>query len=136
MAAEPQHRLSPELRQFIAAHIQSVEQLEILILLAEEPGKCWAESEIYQQVQSSKKSVIACLEGFKNARVAELLPDGRYRLAPDHKLAEVVTALGETYRKRRVSVIESIHKSEPIHGDTAQCNHSRRSDDIAVGDDS
>ena len=48
---------STELEEFIAAEIQSLEQLEILLLLSGNPHRWWTSQSVYEVVKSSLASV-------------------------------------------------------------------------------
>jgi hypothetical protein len=111
MAADSDHPIPAELRQFIAEHVHSIEQLEILILLGENSTKAWSVSEVFRQIQSSEKSVLNCLEEFRRAGLANSNGAGLYNfLARDGPLAGTVPALAKAYRERRVSIIECIYE--------------------------
>ena len=109
--------LSPELRQFIARHIQSVEQVEILCLLSSAPGRTWTVPEVFRQIQSSERSVAETLTGFVKLELVTLELESRYRYAPKtEELAQAAAALVAAYRERRVAVIEAIYTrpTEPL----------------------
>lgn len=116
MTVDPARPISLELRRFIAEHIRSVEQLEVLILLADQTTRLWTVSEVLRRIQSSEKSVSDCLEYFRNAGLLTVTSVGAYSFSPsDSSLGALVQALAKTYRERRVSVIECIYKrSTPI----------------------
>jgi len=111
MPSDPAHSILPEVRQFIAIHIHSIEQLEVLLVLCESSAKSWSAAEVYRKVQSSEKSVTDCLESFRYSGLATLSPEGLYRFSPDEAgLNGIASALSQAYRERRVSVIECIYK--------------------------
>lgn len=110
----PNKSLSPELLTFILQHVQSVEQLEILCLLAEGGTRAWTPSEVFRIVQSSENSVVACLERFRKKELLVSRAPGSYELAsanPD--LVKTIQALTNAYRERRVTVIEAIYQKPP-----------------------
>jgi hypothetical protein len=109
--------LPSQVVQFISRYVHSVEELEVLCLLAEEPLRSWTVSAVFQRIQSSEKSVAARLETFQKEGLTVLEADGSYRLAPvDANLIGTAKTVIEAYRDRRVSVIECIYKqpSDPI----------------------
>jgi len=111
MPSDSAHSIPPEVRQFIAIHIHSIEQLEVLLVLCENSAKSWSAAEVYRKVQSSEKSVTDCLESFRYSGLATLSPEGLYRFSPDEAgLNGIASALSQAYRERRVSVIECIYK--------------------------
>jgi hypothetical protein len=101
----------PQLRQFIVRYIHSVEQLEILCLLIADPSRSWTPAEVFRNIQSSERSVAACLARFcdQGLLVSETGPS--YRFAPSSPgLAQTACDLAKAYHERRVSVIEAIYK--------------------------
>jgi hypothetical protein len=110
--------LTNDLQKFIGRHIQSVEQLEILCLLAENPTQGWTATDVFRRIQSSEKSVASWLKKFtQNGFVAET-PEGVFRFAPaTAELSSGVATLVKGYRERRVTVVEMIYQkpTDPIH---------------------
>jgi hypothetical protein len=116
MSADSAHPLSVEIREFIAQHIHSVEQLEVLCLFVENSEKSWTAAEVFRRVQSSEKSIGDCIETFRSAALLEVMPEGyRFSRTKDVR-TETARLLAQSYRERRVSVIECIYKrpSDPI----------------------
>lgn len=106
MAGDP---LPVELQKFIARHIESVEKLEILLLLGNSPDKAWSGQEVYQQIQSSPNSVNQKLKDLVAEGLAQREADELFRYKPKTKeLAEQVRAISEAYQTRRIKVIQSI----------------------------
>jgi len=105
-----------DVKTFILEKVESVEHVEILLLLHAHPERDWSADEISQTLRNSRESA--------NLRLSDLAGKGilrpsasdstRYRYAPrDHKLAETVDKLVTTYSERRVSVINLIF-SKPL----------------------
>jgi hypothetical protein len=102
-----------ELEQFIATNIHSVEEVEILALLSRSPETFWSAEAMSQQL-GLKPDVAA-------ARSRDLVRRGLlkagesgpvFRFAPNSdELKEGVTSLLETYRDRRISVINAIYSA-------------------------
>ena len=102
--------LTPGLKQFIAQHIKSVEQVEILSLFASNPERGWTAAEVFRSIQSSEKSVAESLDSFTRNELLVTESPGIYLLKPKTpELAEKVAELAVAYRQRRVSVIECIY---------------------------
>jgi hypothetical protein len=113
MTADSSHPIPLHLRQFIRANVNSVEQLEILILLSDNPTRAWSVADVFRHVQSSEKSVLDCLEGFCAASLAYRTPDGLYSFSSsDAELARTARALTRAYRERRTSVIVCIYENQ------------------------
>jgi hypothetical protein len=106
----PVDPITPELRQFVAKYVRSVEHVEVLRLLSTAPIRSWNVGTVFRQVQSSEKSVAECLEGFLKAELLVSETAGSYCFAPkDPSLAKAVAELASAYRERRVTIIELIY---------------------------
>jgi len=109
--------ISTGLRQFIAGYIQTVEHLEILCLLAEDPARDWSVLDAHRSIQSTEKSVHEGLLHFVGCKLLARNKDGTFRFAPvSADLNSATIELIKTYRQRRVSVIEAIYQKpkEPL----------------------
>ena len=94
---------------FVDRHIESVEQLEILLLLASQERK-WRASEIFQTIQSSQTSVEQRLESLVAAGLIAKDEKGCFRFAPkDDDTRNLVKDLADAYKTRRVRIIEAIY---------------------------
>ncbi|HEY6229559.1 MAG TPA: helix-turn-helix domain-containing protein [Verrucomicrobiae bacterium] len=94
---------------FVDRHIESVEQLEILLLLASQERK-WRASEIFQTIQSSQTSVEQRLESLVAAGLIAKDEKGCFRFAPkDDDTRKLVKDLADAYKTRRVRIIEAIY---------------------------
>jgi hypothetical protein len=108
MAENP---ISPGLRHFIASNIQSVEQLEILCLLAEDSSRPWSIADAYRRILSTEKSVADGLQYFCERGFLSADAHGEFRFTPKTSdLNATIHELVKTYRERRVAVIESIYQ--------------------------
>jgi hypothetical protein len=108
-------------RQFLARYIQSVEQLEILLLVSGDPGKAWTSSEVYGIIRSSEASVTSRLECFTRDGflLASPGPPATYQYRPPSDvIRSAVGKATELYQSRRVRMVEAIFTSEldPLQG--------------------
>lgn len=106
--------LPKALRQFITVYIQSVEQIEVLLLLYHERGRDWTVDEIDHRVRSSTASITARLNTLVGQKLivrndAEKL-SFRY-LGSDADLDQLVRLLAEHFKVRKNRVIEAIYSS-------------------------
>ena len=93
---------------FIDRHIESVEQLEILLLLAQET-RDWSFTEIFKRIQSSEISIMQRLQQLIAAGFV-VTNQGQFRFEPaDAGVRETIRQLSDLYRQRRVRVIEAIY---------------------------
>jgi hypothetical protein len=111
----PENPISIELQQFIAQHVHSVEQVEILCLLSEHPQQFFLVSEVFQKIQSSEKSVLDRLNRFAVEKLLTVDPGGGFRWSSNYQ--RLGTDLATVYRQRRLSIIELIYQrpTGPIH---------------------
>ncbi len=100
MIAEP-------VRQLIARHIVSIEQLEILLLLREHRARSWTPAQVNDRIQSSLLSVTARLDDLAGRGLLYRESD-QYRYDASAELEAVVAVLARDYRERRYSVIDLI----------------------------
>ena len=103
--------LSPEVREFVTAHIESAEQLDILLLLQREPEREWTAMDVSQAIYTVPASATMRLEslvagGFL-ASSGGSDPKYTYRPSSD-RLRNQVAELATAYTKDRVAVIKLI----------------------------
>lgn len=112
---------SAELDRFIAAEIQSLEQLEILLLLSGNPHKWWTSGGVYEVVKSSLPSVEGRLKEMANRKVLITDAEGRYQFAPAHQdYWKLVSELREAYKERSVKVVQAIYSARSTAPDAVQ----------------
>jgi hypothetical protein len=106
--------LPDEVARFLLQHIDSVEQLEVLLLARLSAGRSWSAGDMARELYSHPTSIAQ--------RFQSLLGRGLLReSAPDHfqyaprsaELDRIVGGVAETYRERRVAVI-SLIASKPM----------------------
>jgi len=104
---------------FIAEHVHSVEQLEVLLLLERSCPKAWNAEQVATEIRTSRSSAQVRLEDL-TARGLLVVhdpddPSGvAYRYGPvSSELADMVVRLGSEYGERRFSVIRAIFAKPP-----------------------
>lgn len=98
-------------QQFLGRYIDSVEQLEILLLLHEHPAREWTVAEVTRALYAHPASVGRRLGRLSEARLLGRIEgaEPRYRYAPaNDTLAAAVGELAHCYRERRVAIITFI----------------------------
>ncbi len=114
--AERGDKLDPGLISFIKAHIDSVEQLEVLLLMRNDPTKEWSAGDVSRELRSSTASAQHRLDKLCALRLIVKVDPASlsYRYEPSSpELGDRVTALSEAYLVRRVTVIDLIF-SNPV----------------------
>ena len=104
MSDEP---LPDEVRCFLHDQIDSVERLEVLLLLHRQP-RVWRASEISHERRSSEPAANFHLKGLSESGLLVAEADG-FRIHGDPKLARVLDLVARTFRERQVSVITFIY---------------------------
>jgi hypothetical protein len=107
----PDNPISPAIQQFVAQHIHSVEQLEILCLLGQHQPAALPVAAIFRQIKSNESSISGRLKIFAREKLALTAGDETYRLAPAYH--ELVAELARVYGERPVTVLELIYKKPP-----------------------
>ena len=100
--------ITARVKQFITEQVDSVMQLEVLLLLAEQPGKVWTPPDLAAQLRIDAGWVEGQLRGMAG-RGLIWLSDGsppQFRYEPRApELGETVAELARAYADRRVTVI-------------------------------
>lgn len=100
--------LPQQVRAFVADHINSVEQLEVLLLLARDGSRAWTVEEVASELVTTPHSVAIRLDDLRQHRLL-VTEDEAYRYEPSSSEARAaVNELAAIYPKRRVSVINLI----------------------------
>lgn len=112
---QPAEEPIPEnVRRFIVDHIDSVEALEILLLLAAGTIPEYTAKEVGQMLRTSLESAAAHLRKLHRAKLllaVENEGSPKYRFDPAGREAGVVGDLEKVYKTRRVSVISFIYSN-------------------------
>lgn len=105
-----------ELKQFIAQYIESLAQLEAMLLLHRDPQREWDCDELARELYISADMCGAIVLDLEKRRLAARNTDGsaRFRYASSNaEVDRVVAELAALYRDRRVAVITEIY-SRPV----------------------
>ena len=107
---------SDELEKFIAAEINSLEQLEILLLLSGNPHRTWTVTGVYEVIKSSPQSVKDRLNEMADRGVLRKDVEGevRYQFAPTNdQVWKITSELRDAYKERSVKVVQAIYSKPP-----------------------
>ena len=107
--------LPPALKQFVEQHIESVPQLEALLLLRRDPQRGWTAAEIAKELYVPENASATLLVDLARRGFVAAAPDGRsvYRSRSEEE-NKLIDELAEVYRQRRVAVISLIY-SKPLN---------------------
>ncbi|HVO03329.1 MAG TPA: hypothetical protein VMT54_14080 [Candidatus Cybelea sp.] len=105
----PDDPIPREIRDFIARYIDSVAQLEALLLLRDNPGDIWDRRRVAERLYTSEDETALflarlCDDGLLSAA------DGVYRYdAHSPELAALVDRLAERYKRHLIPITNLIH---------------------------
>jgi hypothetical protein len=103
--------LTPAVRALIVSSIDSVAQLEILLLLRREAARAWSPPEVAAELRMGAPGMQAQLESLRSrGLVAEA--GGAYRYSPGEQ-ADAVDGLAALYASFPVAVITAIYSKPP-----------------------
>lgn len=108
--------ISQEVRAFIAEHIESVVQLEVLLLLYKNPQQDWTADDIGRELRidpawASEQLANLCARGLL---ICPAAPQPIYRYGPrTPELDRAITDLDKAYTEMRVTVVSLIF-SKPV----------------------
>lgn len=106
--------LTASIRQLISRCIRSVEELEILVLVADRAREEWTVEKVYDVILSTRPSVERWLEELAQNDLLEKISGSpvRYRFAAAGPAAGQVADLVLEYRTRPVRIISAIYQRE------------------------
>ena len=109
--------IPPQLKQFVEQNIESVSQLEALLMLRREPERQWTSADIAKALYIPNEIASALLVDFARRGFAVLStgPDANYTYrARDEDFDRLVGKLDTVYHDRRVAIISLIY-SKPLN---------------------
>ena len=106
-----------ELRQLISKHLESMEQVEVLLLLARSEPRAWSASEVASELRWPLRGAQQCLEDLARAplvrRVGSGAGGGTYEYAPTPSDRESITTLMRLYDTRPLMLGRLIYDRPP-----------------------
>lgn len=103
-------------RQFIAEKIDTVPQLEALLLLWENPARSWSQDEIAARIYVATDTAASILQALQRRQLIVLqdaqLPTFRYNAEPGGT-NEIVAEVAAAYRRHLIPVATFIHSKAP-----------------------
>ncbi|HEU4407080.1 MAG TPA: hypothetical protein VFS43_17560 [Polyangiaceae bacterium] len=108
-----EHDFPDELKRFVAAHLDTVDQLEVLLLLQRRPAEVWTPQRVSDELRTSPMSAAVRLARLCATGLCEEA-EGGVRLRPaDASVERAVQLVAAAYRERRVSLIALIYARPP-----------------------
>lgn len=101
--------LPDDVHRFLYRNINSVEQLEVLLLARRSPGRSWSASDMARELYSHPSSIAQRYQALLGAGLMRETAPGFFQYAPrSSELDETVAHVEAMYRERRVAVITVI----------------------------
>lgn len=100
--------ITREIERFIHDNINSVEQLEVLLLIAAAPQRGWNALDVSQKLHRQPESVAMRLADLQKRGFLSVEPEAVYRYACDARQNALVEGLGRAYQVRQDAVIALI----------------------------
>ena len=101
-----------EIKRFLDEHVESVEQLEMLRVLQEDPERLWTAANLAKEIQTTPEGAAAHLHALQARGLLSTTPhEGQVaaRHGPRAELAEPLAHLLKLYRERPVSMIKLVY---------------------------
>ena len=108
---------SPEVEQFINQNVESLAELETLLLMRQDPQRTWDAAEIAKELYIPAELAGALLADFARRGFVQAEPPANVRhryQAADANLDRLVGQVATEYQERRVAVISLIY-SKPLN---------------------
>lgn len=107
-----QSRLPRDVYGFLRAHIRSIGQLEVLLLLSRDPARTWTVNEVNRELRMSDHAARKHLELLRDQQIVreEAGSERRYHFAPqDPNLPAVVRRLDGMFHQWVASIVDAIY---------------------------
>jgi hypothetical protein len=112
MSVDP---IPEDIREYITRHVDSIAQLEALLLLRSQPNESWDLLKLAQRLYISEPEVSHALAHLIDARVVSV-NDRTFAYEPAPDVRDIVERVAETYRRHLIPVTDMIHaKPSRIH---------------------
>jgi len=107
--------ITTDIERFIHDNINSVEQLEVLLLLVSPPQKEWSALEVSQKIYRQPDSVAARLEDLRDRGILSVRQEAQlfYRYVSSARQDAVIRGLERAYEVRKDAVIRLIFTRPP-----------------------
>jgi hypothetical protein len=107
---DPAPTLPRDIQQFLSQHIRTVHELEIVLLLYDQPARAWPAPAVAEKLYIPPELAVERLESLAAANLARRqAAEGQgatYQACPEH--STFMEKLSHTYRERRITMISFI----------------------------
>jgi len=98
-----------DIQRFILSSIDSVPQLEAILLLRSNPNKDWDAKSMSQQLFLTEKRAEEILVNLSDIGLAEATEEGAYHYHPSTEMREIFNRIADCYAKNLIDVTNLIH---------------------------
>jgi hypothetical protein len=102
--------LPGEVVDFLDRHIDSIPELETLLIMSDDPGRAWTEAAVAQRIYVTASVAHSILEALLRRRLISASLDGCRFDPADDANRDLVRRVAKTYRSNLVSVANFIHR--------------------------
>lgn len=104
------HSVPEKVRMFIYEYIDSVELLEILLLLSSDCSKHWSATSISQELRSSPGSIEKRLVSLERLQLIRLVPGSTnyFECVADQETLQLIHEIDSAYKVQRHRILELI----------------------------
>jgi hypothetical protein len=130
----PAQELAPAVVAFVAAHIRSLEELELLMAIIQSDGRWWDATHAARESGLTEKAAGVALDHFASHNLLDIriTEEVRYQFSPGtDELLAAATETADAYRKRPLAVAKLVTAQPSRRGvtDFADAFRIRRDDD-------
>jgi hypothetical protein len=103
--------LSARVRRFLERDIDSLETLELLLLLRKNPECYWSSDEIVAELRSTPFSIRQRIQTLRRLGLIAERTGGGWCYAADGAMERLIAETADAYRDLRLRVIEAVYHS-------------------------
>lgn len=101
--------IAPRVRDFLLAHVDSIELLEVLMMLAAQPATSFTPEQVSDHLRTATSSARMRLQRLLDHQLVEKTDGDAFRLRRDGELLETLRQVADAYRDWRVTVVTLIY---------------------------
>jgi len=95
-----------DVRRFLDRYIDSVQQLEVLLLARRSPGRNWSAEDMARELYGERVAITHCFEHLLGRGLLRESPAGFFQYAPrSARLDLAVSRVAEVFREQRAAIL-------------------------------
>lgn len=100
-----------EVRRFLIQHVQTIAELEILLLVSASPERAWTVKEVYKALLNNEALVEKALASFTQRRLVQKTEAGAYQFSSVAEIKGLMQQVAEIYRNRPARIVQLIYET-------------------------